>query len=201
MITLGLHVKYAIEAFNRNEFFLALEQTSIALDMTAKKTYNSKVSNATSYKKLISDYLWLIELMSFPVLNLDKSTFSGFKFKDVNGKEYNKPAFQDIVYYIIRCNLIHGKNNIASKQLRFQQEDSIHCTKDMLILPIRMLWGLLGVIAFCTSNIDECTTDGYYLSINECIYPINISWGIQDLIQKQFSDKISSFTKEIIDVK
>jgi len=190
MIRIGQHVKYAIDAYTRREFLLAFEQACIALDMTAKNYYNSHKSTAKNYQNLLKEYLWLLELMSFSGINLEESTFGNFSFVDSHDKQHDNPSMQEILYHIVRCSLIHGDQ--SDQIFRFHQEDSIFLGKDILMLPYRVLWGLLGVVVFCKANKNETTADGYYLSIYNRQYDINMSWGIEELIHTQYLELIKN---------
>ena len=185
MISIGERVKRAIDDMGRGEFMFALEQVSIAIDMTAKNHYKKTSSSGERYKNLLKEYSWLLELMSLPGINLDESKFGNFPFKDSGNKEYHEPNFQDLMYNVVRCGLIHGENS----NLRFHQDNTIYLGKDILILPIRIVWGLLGIVVFCVDNKSEKTADGYFLSILEQRFTINGWWGMEEIIRMRYKER------------
>jgi hypothetical protein len=113
--------------------------------------------------------------MSFPGINLEESKFGNFSFKDSRGKDHSEPTFQEIMYHIVRCSLVHG--DIPDQPIKLHHEDTIFLGKDTLILPIRLIWGLLGIIVFCKANQGEFTAYSYFLSIGKQIFTINAWWG------------------------
>ncbi len=190
MLSIGQHVKYSIDAFHRNEFLLAFEQASIAIDMTAKNYFLATKSSGKNYKELLTDYLWVLEFMSFPGINLNESTFGNFSFTDSFDETHDNPSISEILYHIVRCSLIHGDK--SDQIFRFHRDDSIFLGKDILILPYRTLWGLIGIVTFCSANKNETTSDGYWLTINNHHYDINMSWGIQDSIYALYTQQIAN---------
>lgn len=170
MITLGDRVQLAIDDAGKGCFELALLQVAIAIDITAKRHYKSTKSSGSNYKRLLRDYSWLIELMAFGGINLDESKFGNFP---IEGNP--EPTFQDLVYHIIRCNLVHDDG--VPDNFEFVDSDTITFKKDHLVFPKKFIWALLAVVVFCPCNSDEKTADGYWLSIFDNHFIINDFWG------------------------
>jgi hypothetical protein len=125
--------------------------------------------------------------MAFSYINLEHSKFGNFPFKDQK-KEYKEPTFQDLMYHIIRCGLIHG----SKYNIKFHKIDEIIIEKNILIFPARLIWALLGIIVFCSSNKDEQTADGYYLLIFDQHFTINGWWGMEEFVYLRFQDRITN---------
>jgi len=170
MITLGQRVQLAIDEVEQNRFELALQHAAIAIDITAKRQYKSAKSSKSNYKRLLKDYSWLIELMAFGGINLDESKFGNFP---IDGNP--KPSFQDLIYHVVRCNLVHDEG--VPDNFEFTDSDTIIMRKDHLVFPKKLIWALLAVIVFCPCNSHEKTADGYWLSIFENRFIINDFWG------------------------
>ncbi len=174
MITIGTRVKYVIDEVEKANFELALEHVAIAIDVTAKKYYKGRRSSKSNYKNLLREYSWLIELMAFFGINLEESIFGNYP---IEGNL--EPTFQDLIYHVIRCNLVHDEG--IPNNFEFSDVDMITMRKDHLIFPKRLIWGLLAIVVFCPVNEDERTDDGYYLSIFQNQFHINDFWGMEDV--------------------
>lgn len=170
MITIGQRVQLAIDDAGQGRFELALQHAAIAIDITAKRRYKSTKSSKSNYKRLLRDYSWLIELMAFGGINLDESKFGNFP---IDGNP--EPTFQDLIYHVIRCNLVHDEG--VPDSFEFTDSDTITLQKGHLVFPKKLIWGLLAVVVFCPCNSDEKTADGYWLSIFENHFVINDFWG------------------------
>lgn len=170
-------MKYVIDEVERDNFELALEHVAIAIDITATKYYKNSRSSKSSYKNLLREYSWLIELMAFFGINLDESKFGNFP---IDGN--TEPTFQDLIYHVIRCNLVHDEG--IPLNFEFSDIDQITLKKDHLIFPKKLIWGLLAVVVFCPVNVNEVTDDGYYISIFENRFLINDFWGMEDVARQ-----------------
>lgn len=137
MIALGQRVQLAIDDAGQNRFELALQHAAIAIDITAKRQYKSARSSKSNYKQLLKDYSWLIEIMAFGGLNLDETKFGNFP---IDG--YPAPTFQDLIYHIVRCNLVHDEG--IPDNFEFSDSDSISFSKDHLIFPKKLIWRTPG---------------------------------------------------------
>jgi hypothetical protein len=170
MISIGQRVQYAIDDAGQDRFELALQNVAIALDVTAKRHYNSEKSSKSNYKRFLKEYSWLIELMAFNGINLDDSKFGNFP---IDGNP--EPTFQDLIYHVIRCNLVHDEGVPAN--FEFTDSDTITLEKDRLCFPKRLIWGLIAVVVFCPCNSNEKTAEGYWVSIFDNRFVINDFWG------------------------
>ncbi len=177
MITVGQRVKYVIDEVERDNFELALEHVAIAIDITATKYYKNSRSSKSSYKNLLKEYSWLIELMAFFGINLDESKFGNFP---IDGNP--ETTFQDLIYHVISCNLVHDEG--IPLNFEFSDIDQITLKKDHLIFPKKLIWGLLAVVVFCPVNVNEITDDCYYISIFENRFLINDFWGMEDVARQ-----------------
>jgi len=170
MITIGQRVQLAIDDVGQGRFELALQHMAIAIDITAKRHYQSAKSSKSLYKRLLKEYSWLLELMAFGGINLEETKFGNFP---IDGNP--DPTFQDLIYHVIRCNLVHDEG--IPENFEFTDTDTITLKKDHLIFPKKLIWGLLAVVVFCPCNADQRTADGYWLSIFDNRFVINDFWG------------------------
>lgn len=103
-ITIGDRVKLAIDEVQQGRFELALEHACIALDITSKRHYSSDRSTRGLFKRLLDEYVWIIELMSLGGLDIEKSCFGNFPLPDIP-----EPKIKDVIYHVVRCNLVHDE--------------------------------------------------------------------------------------------
>ena len=181
MITIGQRVQLAIDDFGQGRFELALQHAAIAIDITAQRHYQSARSSKLLYKKLLKEYSWLIELMAFGGINLEESKFGNYP---IDGNP--EPTFQDLIYHVIRCELVHAEG--VPENFGFTDTDTITLQKDHLVFPKKLIWGLLAVVVFCPCNSDQRTAEGYWLSIFENRFVINDFWG-QETVAKIVYEK------------
>ncbi|EIZ1412020.1 hypothetical protein MOV01_004366 [Vibrio vulnificus] len=174
MATIGQRVKLAIDHASRGEMDIAIEHACNAIDVTSQRYYSQKKSSNSCFKQLLSEYSWLIEIMSLRGINLDETTFDNFPIKIFNKIE-GKPRFCDLIYHVVRCGLVHS--DTLEKGFSFHDRDAIEIADKELVLPSSILWGLLGVVVFCPANVNEETDDRYYISIFGNRFVINDFWG------------------------
>lgn len=103
-IGVGDRVKHAIDDVQRGQFELALEHACIAIDVTSKRLYSADKSSKSLYKNLLDEYAWMIELMSLGGVNVNDSIFGNYSIPG-----HQNPKFKDLVYHIVRCNLVHDE--------------------------------------------------------------------------------------------
>lgn len=184
-LTIGDRVKHAIEEINRGHYLIALEHASIAIDMTAKKLYKSKLSGRKIYTDLLEKYYWILELMSFQGINLPDSKFGNIPFEWREDQIIEEPNYKDILYHIVRCGLIHGEPP-GSVDLVFDPHDIIFIKDKLLHIPSRVIWGLLGIVVFCSANTSGNTAQNCFFTIDESKnhhkFIIDDVWGREDLL-------------------
>lgn len=182
MITVGDRVKYVIDEIEKENFELALEHVAIAIDLTSQKYYKSSKSSKLNYKNFLKEYSWLIELMAFFGINLDESKFGNYP---IDGNP--EPSFQDLIYHVIRCNLVHAEG--VPENFEFSDVDMITVNKDHLVFPKRLIWGLLAPVVFCPVNETELTEVGYYISIFQNRFHINDFWGKEEVARHVYDKR------------
>lgn len=170
MITVGDRVKHAIDEIGADRFELAMNHVVIALDITARRHYKKNKSGRSDYKNLIKDYTWLLEMMSFLGINIEESLFGNYP---IEGN--NEPTLRDLIYHVIRCSIVHDEG--IPNNFLFSDSDHIQLWKNNIVLPKKLIWGLLSIIVFCPCNKNEKIDPNYWLGIFERKFIINNSWG------------------------
>jgi len=148
MLTIADRLDRAIEDIEKGAIDFALESICIALDLTAQRTYHRSHSDKRDYKKLINDYSWLVELIGLPGLNLEDSRFGNYP---IRGNP--TPSFQDLVYHIVRCGLVHDIG--VPNNFQFAETHLITLDQDLIEFPITLVWALLAIVVFCPCNSGE----------------------------------------------
>lgn len=182
MIKIGDRVKEAIDYMSKGQIEHALTPTCIALDLTAKKVAGTNRSAKSDYKKLISDFMWLITYMGLPHM-----ITNGIKVKfihpDIISDANGYCGIEDIIYHAIRCGLIHSTG--IDQKIHWDENMIIGSDdKGNLILSNKLIWGLLGAIIFCPANQDESIQEDYWISIDDFKFFIQEVWGRVDLAKR-----------------
>ncbi len=175
-ITIGDRVKHAIDDVNRNQFELALEHACIAIDITSKRFFSSDKSSAKNYKNLIDEYSWMLELMAMGGINVNDSVFGNYPLL-----KCKEPKIKDLIYHVIRCNIVHDEG--LPNNFMFADGDQMVCEKGIMVLPKKLIWGLIGIVVFCNVNKTEKTEEGYWLGIFENKLVINDFWGEESIVK------------------
>lgn len=175
-ITVGDRVKSAIDEANSGRFEMALEHAAIAIDVTAKRYFAADESKAKNYKNLLIEYLWLIELLAFPGLNLEESKFGNYPIKKTP-----VPTFQDLIYDVIRCGLVHAEG--VPDSFAFNDSGTLEFADERLVFPKGLIWALLALIVCCPCNSNEKTAEGYHLTFFGNKLVINDLWGQESFLR------------------
>lgn len=182
MISVGRRVQEAIDHMDKREIALALTPACIALDVTAQRYTGTKRSNRESYKKFIQDHLWLITYMGFPGLMVTTVRVP-FSHPDVKPDAAGNVGVEDIIYHVIRCNLVHSDEKAA----KIVWNKSIALGLDPngnLVLSENLVWGVLGAVVFSPVNKNESILDTYWLSVADFKMFISELWGRIDIAKR-----------------
>jgi len=182
MISIGDRVKKAIDYIEKDELDRALEEACIAIDTTSQRLYKTKKSSRTTYKQFIKEYTWLISFMGFPGI-LAGSIKIGFNHPNIKTDTDGLCGIEDIVYHIIRNGLIHSG---SFEKIEWSNETNLGTNKinGNLILPKKLIWGLLGAVIFCPINNNEKIEKTYWISLYDFKFSIDKIWGQLDIAQK-----------------
>lgn len=189
MISVADRVLHAINSVEREEFEFALTDVAIAIDISAQRFFRKTHSNRNDYKQFLAQYFWLIELIALNGLDLEKTTFHNLIIPNVPD-----PKFWDLIYHLIRCTLVHDTG--IPGNVRFEPGNKVTLADNFIILPTRVLWGLLFMVVFAKVNAQEKSQGEYFLSFTEPDlttehkFLIRDSWGKEDEIRLLYQQHV-----------
>ncbi len=169
----------------RGEKEHALLHACLAIDGTARKLYELTHTTRKHYLRCVRDYYWLLSAF-MPGLALEAVRFPHVPITDNQGKHIPQPDIADIIYYVFRCNSAHANQIPFNYQLietAQKGQTAWGFSKNILMIPERVIWGLLAISVFSKANIDTIFVGDFFLSYqgNECawhaIFPIKDFWG------------------------
>ena len=185
MITIAQRLDKAFLYLTSGEIEFALEQICIALDVTAKKRYEANYSSASNYKKLLSEYSWLIELIGLPGLDTETSIFGNYPYLKQGNQEVDKPKLKDLVYEIVRCNLVHGQG--LPENFLISDTHIITFSENFIEFPKSFILGLLSIVIFSSTNRSETSSSKATLTICEKNMHLNECWGDEAFMRNDFA--------------
>lgn len=176
MSTIGERVKYAIDHMNRGETYAALEHACNALDVTSQRHYHAKQSGRKNFKALIREYSWLVESMSLGGVNLDETKFDNFPLiKDKERNTILNPDFSDLMYHVVRCDLIHSVSLYDG--FSFHDKPTLEMSHKKITFPNSVVWALLAISIFCKCNKGESIPPSYWIGFYNHRLVIQDFWG------------------------
>ncbi|MEO1038435.1 MAG: hypothetical protein AAFX09_02740 [Pseudomonadota bacterium] len=201
MLTVSDRVHHCIDLMAKGQVEFALEQACIAIDVTSKRFFNLPRSEGKRYKDFIENYSFIIELMALQGVDLEKTQFSNMDILDYKGSLISEPKISDLIYHLMRCNLIHDTG--LPKNVRLLKGNRVYLGANSIVLPEAIVWGLLAIVVFCPANEDEHSCRGYFLSCGENYrWVIDQVWGMEDLVQEAFKAEVTTrvWLKDLADI-
>jgi hypothetical protein len=150
----------------------ALMQICAAIEATATAEYGKE--GRGSYKDFLRDNLGLITKVGFglSILNLNL----GYVHPRIKTATPGLCSFEDILYHAVRCGLYHQAS--LPSDLRFHDEPAFKIEDELLVLPAKLVLGLVIAVVVAPINKDEKATEGHYgLDISGYRVPLNKLWG------------------------
>jgi len=115
----GKFISSAIENYHNGNYTVALALTCSAVDATAKKLYPTLKNNNERIKKFIQQNMRIVSFFGLPGIST-----GGLRIKcdfipdpKIKKDKNNLVGLEDIIYYAIRCNLIHECGGKGVKSL------------------------------------------------------------------------------------
>lgn len=195
---LETHVIRAIEVFEKNYKQEALMHACLAIDGTVRNLYSLEKSSASTYKKCLREYLWIIERFMGGGIDLEETKWTNIKMIDGNGKAIPSPDLADIVYHIFRCSHAHAKEVPLEYELYPVENDSpkwiIGLVDGRVHMPENVIWALLAVSVFSKGNCNIKTEGNHFLTWQSpspqsdlIKFQIKGSWGKESELKDLFS--------------
>lgn len=179
MASVGNSVRMAIKDWESGEMESAMLHACNAVDGTAKKTYPNLGSNAR-FTRLIRDNYGIFGPMGLPGVNVTETRWDVVveRPKASGGM----PDIADVVYGVHRCSHGHGEElpdgfELIADAAGPNMLTHLHIERGKVRLSDRVIFALLAVAVFSKENLGQVVPDGYYLSYEGMIMPINEWWG------------------------
>jgi hypothetical protein len=173
----------SIEAFERGERDHALLNACIAIDITSQKRANRSQSSRSIYIETIRNYYWILEPMMGSGINFDETFFENVQLKSNKGVPVEKIDIAAFVYYMFRCNQVHGKEippRFTLITVPPGTPASYLISYDKLHLPENIIWALLSICVFAKTNLNVKSNKPHYLSLGSNRFAISDWWGLED---------------------
>lgn len=171
-MSVGERVQECINKLEANDPVNAFIQLSIAIDGTAKKEYPG---NKTSFrcKKFLKENL---PFVMWSLTNGTPSTCKDFKFEfSGEGKPSGYTSFEDIVYSVLRCSLLH-EGEMPDK-VTFTDESYIRMLDGKIKFPIALIGSLLFSVIASPANSNQKVSENTHFVFGEITAYVNDIWG------------------------
>lgn len=180
--TVGKRIQSMIDHMGKGETALALSDVCIAIDITAQKYYNETHSSATCYKRFLKEHMWMI--MATGMGSIVTSAIKiPFTHMNIRTDDQGYCTLEEIIYHVIRCNLIHGTGE--NSNIIWNNKVSLAIGPDgTLNLSPSFIWGFALCVIACPVNRDERVGDTCWISTVTFKYLINDLWGKRDSVKK-----------------
>lgn len=178
----GNSVRIAINDWTAGEHEAAMLHACNAVDGTAKKEYPNEGSNAR-FTRLLRENYFILGPMGVPGIDVEATRFPVRvpRPKAPGGQ----PDIADVIYGIHRCSHGHGDELPDGFSLLPDAAGPVRVThlvieEGKLRLSDRVIFGLLAVAVLSPLNIGQSVPQGYFLSYEDRMLPINDWWGRRD---------------------
>lgn len=187
MLKISDNISATIDELDRNHYELALRHICVAIEQSAKKFFGLKKGKRNNYKNFISNYYWILELMVFQGLDLDKCKFGNFPI-ETDGKPIKQPSIADIIYHIIRCGLMHDDG--VPENIQFTENNSIYLDKNILLIPKNFIWGLIAIVTFTKCNKNESIDKRFWIQVSVNRFCLNDFFGQEEIMKNIYERNV-----------
>lgn len=190
------YVLKAVDDFDSNPEF-SLSHACFAIEGTARNMYGCDQVSRSLYKNCIRHYYWILEAM-IGGGGFTKSKFDNLDITDGHNCPLVHPDLADVIYHIFRCNNAHAKEIPINYELLPVEDGKSYWRmgKNLLQMPIRIIWALLAISVFAKANSTIKTNGEYYLSWGSETLGLGIhrfmikdSWGKENEFKRFLSEK------------
>jgi hypothetical protein len=171
---IGKFISSAIENYHNGNYSVALALTCSAIDATAKKSYPG-TNNNERIKKFIQENMRIVSFFGLPGISTGGLRIKCDSIPEIKKDKNNLVGLEDIIYYAIRCSLIHECK--PDTRIEFINKTRIGDLNDKFTLPSQIIWGLIFSVVLSETNTNE--RSDVALGINICgkDYELGQLWG------------------------
>jgi hypothetical protein len=187
MSTVGQYVQEAVDFMNSGSYESAFVPTAMAIEATAKKTFEKESLSEADFHRFFKENWPLITFMGMRrAVPLPMDVPFGLK-RIVPAFNVHHGA-EEIVSLAITETL---KFNKMPAEFTFNSTGQFAIKNNRLLLPSGLACGLLGIVIFHPTNKDEVIGDEYWINISDFKMFISELFGRKDL-----ADRIMKFYLE-----
>ncbi len=162
------------DKYNRQNAGLSL--ICSALDASAKNAFPKITKNNEKIKKFIQVYFPIISVFGFPGISAGGIRIKCSNIPDIKTDSRGFVGIEDIIYYTIRCCLIHGCE--VDSRIKFTNETLIgDFDKSGFSIPKDIFWGLTMAVVLCENNANQREVILNSIKIGGKTYQLSELWG------------------------
>ena len=182
---IGKFISSAIENYSSGNYRIALALTCSAVDATAKKLFPT-LNNNERIKEFIRGNMRIVSIFGLPGISIGGLKIKCDAIPEIKKDKNNLAGLEDIIYYAIRCSLIHECR--TDPRLEFVNKTRIGDLNDKFTLPSQIIWGLIFAVVLAKINANEKSDISFNVNISGADYKLNELWGKkEELIPKLHS--------------
>jgi len=179
---IGKFVSSAIENYHNGNYSVALALSCSAVDATARKLYPT-LKNNERIKKIIQKNMRIVSFFGLPGISTSGLRIKCDSIPEIKKDKNNLSGLEDIIYYAIRCGLIHECK--PDPRIEFINKTRIGDLNGKFTLPSQIIWGLILSVVLSETNTNEELDVSLDISILGNEYKLDELWGKkEELIPK-----------------
>jgi len=171
---IGKFISSAIENYQNGNYSVALVLTCSSVDATARKIYPT-LNNNERIKKFIQENMRIVSFFGLPGISTGGLRIKCDSIPEINKDKNNLAGLEDIIYYAIRCNLIHECE--PDPRIKFIDKTRIGDLNGRFTLPSKIIWGLIFAVVLSETNAKEVLSFPFIVDIFGNEYKLEKLWG------------------------
>jgi hypothetical protein len=171
-MSIAKRVAEAFQNFHKKDPEGALMHICAAIEATATAEYAKE--GRESYKRFLHENLGLVTKVALggSIQNINL----GYTHPHIKTVVPGLCSFEDLIYHAVRCGLYHQASIPAD--LHFKDEPVFEVDADRLVLPAKMVLGLIVAVVVAPVNKNESVTGDYHgLNLSGYEIPLHRLWG------------------------
>jgi hypothetical protein len=171
---IGKFISSAIENYYNGNYSIALALTCSAVDATAKKLYPI-LNNNERIRNFIQENMRIVSFFGLPGISTGGLRIKCDSIPEIKKDINNLAGLEDIIYYAIRCSLIHECE--PDPRIEFINKTRIGDLNGKFTLPSQIIWGLILSVVLSEANTNEKLDVSLDINILGDEYKLDELWG------------------------
>ncbi len=180
-MSIAQRIVEAIDRMAEGKPEAALICASIAADATASKEYPQIKQAHRRYRKFINNNLALITRTAFGNTAITKSLRLNYKHPKLRPDKDGLCSFEQIMYFVVRCGLVHAAE--IPDTLSFSDNAIIAVSDGRLVLPARLIYGLIVAVVASPVNAGEQSQQHYGINVDGESIGLREFWGCREDVE------------------